>query len=54
MSALVGNLWKITIQPVSLEELDVKLLLTLFLSAEEGENAWKDGLEFSDDLDQSV
>lgn len=53
-SALVWNLWKITIQPVSREELDVELLLTLFLSAKEGENAWMDGLESSDDLDQSV
>ena len=43
-----------TIQPVSPEELDVKLLLTLFLSAKEGKNAWIDGLEFSDDLDQLV
>lgn len=53
-SALVGNLWETTIQPVSREELDVKLLSTLFLSAEEGENAWVDGFEFSDGLDQSM
>ena len=51
---LVWNFRKITIQPVSREELDVELLLTLFLSAKEGENAWMDGLKSSDDLDQSV
>ena len=54
LQPLVWNLWKITIQPVSREELDVELLLTLFLSVKEGENAWMDGFESSDDLDQSV
>ena len=48
------NRWKITIQPVSREELSVKLLLALFLSSKEGESAWMEGLEFLDDLDQSV